>query len=144
MREKMANLPPIKRIVKEDFAEYPWAEKLLWPINRFFDSIYGALNRDITFRENVRSQLKTVNFTTESTVSDTFPIRFLPDAEISNTVPPSDIIVTKIGRVDGTALAGGATLEWGLASDGQISINNITNLVASQDYSMRLLVLYEG
>ena len=140
----MSKLPAIKRIVKEDFSEYPWAEKLLWPINRFMDTIYGALNRDVTFSENIRAQLKTLNFATAASVADTFPLKFQPDPEISNTVPPSDIILTKIGRNDGVSLASGATLEWTLASDGQISINNITGLVASVAYSLRLIVLYEG
>lgn len=140
----MSKLPPIKLINKEDFRDYPWAEKLLWPLNRFMESVYGALNRDVTFGANIRSQLKTVSFETSATIADTFPLKIQPDAEISKTVVPSDIILTKINRTDGTLLADGVTLDWGLGSDGQININFITGLVASTQYIMRTIILYEG
>ena len=46
----MASLPPIRRISKEDLQEAPdWVEKLIYPINLFFDSVYRALNGRLTF-----------------------------------------------------------------------------------------------
>jgi hypothetical protein len=139
----MSKLPPITRLAKEDFAEYPWAEKLLWPINRVFEQLYGALNRDITAHENLRAQIKTISFETTNPVEGTYPLKFLPDPDIKG-VTASDVILTKIARQDGTALASGATIEWGLASDGQIQITNITGLIASTAYIIRLIVLFEG
>lgn len=53
----MATLPDVKRISREDIPGAPdWIDRLLEPLNRFLDTVYGGLNRGLTFRENFLSQ----------------------------------------------------------------------------------------
>ena len=55
----MAKLPTNKRISREDVPEAPaWIEKLLQPINTYFDAIYNAMQGKTTFEENFQSQMK--------------------------------------------------------------------------------------
>jgi hypothetical protein len=59
----MASLPPIKRISKEDLADAPdWVEKIIYPVNLFFDSVYRALNGRLTLPENIVGQIKEISF----------------------------------------------------------------------------------
>jgi hypothetical protein len=59
----MASLPPIKRISKEDIPEAPsWVEKIIYPVNLFFDSVYRALNGSLTMPENIVGQIKEISF----------------------------------------------------------------------------------
>ncbi len=65
----MASLNKIYRILVEDLgADVPESvRKLLSPINTFFESTYSALNKDLTFNENIRSIYKEFVITTPST-----------------------------------------------------------------------------
>ncbi len=68
----MASLPPIKRISKEDIPEAPsWVEKIIYPVNLFFDSVYRALNGSLTMPENIVGQIKEINFQVPSTYDGT-------------------------------------------------------------------------
>jgi len=135
----MAKLPPINRIVKEDFQDEPWAEKLLWPINRFMESVSSALNKNLTLQDNLQGQVKQLNFTTQAVVADTFPLFFTPTTPNRAT----DLWITSLRRVDNLVITDAATADWGIASDGQISINYISGLVASTSYIVRFSLLSE-
>ena len=64
----MASLPPIKRISKEDLPDAPdWIEKVIYPVNLFFDSVYRALNGRLTSPENIVGQVKELSFQVIST-----------------------------------------------------------------------------
>lgn len=132
----MALLPPINRIVKEDFKDEPWAEKLLWPINRFFESVVQALNRNITISENMRGFVKQLTITGGS-----YPIQFTPD--MPGNVTPTDVWVTSMRRVDGTTTTSAVSIDWEIASNSQIQINNITGLTSGEKYIARFIVLAE-
>lgn len=68
----MASLPPIKRISKEDLADAPdWVEKIIYPVNLFFDSVYRALNGRLTLPENIVGQIKEISFQVKTTYNGT-------------------------------------------------------------------------
>jgi len=52
----MAALPPIKRFVQEDFNGLntisAFASKLFYPLNRFLNAVYSALNHGLTLNQN--------------------------------------------------------------------------------------------
>lgn len=131
----MAFLPPISQIKKEDFPGESWAEKLLWPINRFMTAIYSALNNDLTFKENVRGQVQEFTFTNTAT---NLPIQF----QWTRTgVKPTDLWVTAVTPQEGSATPTAAVwAEWGY--DGSvISISQITGLVANKRYLLRFIIV---
>lgn len=66
----MAALPDVKRISREDIPGAPdWIDRLLEPLNRFLDTVYGALNRGLTFRENFLSQTQNVQIVAGASAS---------------------------------------------------------------------------
>jgi hypothetical protein len=68
----MAFLPPVKRISKEDLPEAPsWVEKLIYPVNLFFDSVYRALNGRLTVPDNISGQIKEISFQVRSDYNGT-------------------------------------------------------------------------
>jgi len=64
----MAVLPTIKRIQRSDLGgNIPtWLDGVLSPLNQFMEEIYSALNKNITIPENVKAQIKVLNFRTPS------------------------------------------------------------------------------
>lgn len=61
----MANLPKITRIRREDLPDAPgWIEKLLYPLNLFMEGVYQALNKNLTYAENLAAKVVEFEFTT--------------------------------------------------------------------------------
>lgn len=60
----MANLPTTKRITQEELQGDPQQQiqTMMRPLNLFFEDVYSALNRDLTFQENIDAQITTVRF----------------------------------------------------------------------------------
>lgn len=67
----MAGLPTTKKIYRADLGkDIPvWVDSLLSPLNSFIEQVYTALDRNLTFPENVSSQIEVIEFTTKSTYS---------------------------------------------------------------------------
>jgi len=119
----MAALPPLKRITAEDFSEQiSWIAKLLQPLNVFFDSVYSALNKNLTFADNFKAMVKTV-------VVDNTQATFTP-IKISSTIGrPAGVWAVSVRDRAGNSqvLGGGGTVSWGY-ENGQILINAISGL----------------
>ena len=131
----MAKIPPITRIAKEDFSEYDWAEKLLWPINLVFQTVLQALNKDLTLNENLSAQTK------DLIITDTqLPLAFIAD-DVPRRV--TDVWITKISRVDGTSLAATVGLQWELDNNNAVQIQAMPGLVSGEQYRVRFAVLGE-
>lgn len=61
----MAKLPIQRRIMREDLKDAPsWIERLIGFINPFFEDIYYAMNKQITFRENIDCDILEIEFET--------------------------------------------------------------------------------
>lgn len=57
----MAQLPPIKRFVIEDYpSESSWIGALLYPLNLLLNSVYSNLNNGLTISQNMLAQITTV------------------------------------------------------------------------------------
>jgi hypothetical protein len=66
----MSALPPIKRITREDLKDAPdWINYLLYPLNLFLDSVYGSLNKSLTFDTNILSQSLSFNLVAGASAS---------------------------------------------------------------------------
>ncbi len=90
----MAKLPEQRRILKEDLQDAPsWIDKLISPINSFFEDLYFALNKNITFRENIAAQIREIDFETSSDYDPGVPDTTALQAEI-------DALDTRIDNVE--------------------------------------------
>lgn len=142
----MAKLPNQKRILREDLKEAPnWIERLITPLNSFMESVYYALNKNITFNENIACQIKTINFTTNSDYSTASPVvngfTQLQFRHSLRTRPQGVIIMQTIKKESSyVAITEAVTLDW-YENNGIIYINYISGLEDSQEYDIKLLVI---
>lgn len=138
----MARLPEIKRIQREDIAEADsWITKLLFPLNRFMETVYSALNKQLTLQENIRASIASIDVETAS------------DYELNNTF--EEINLSKNFNENATAVFIGQIYERGkefdkiinpvqvdwIESQGQIKIKFISGLSNSTKYKIKLIIL---
>jgi len=55
--------PEYRNLVREDFAEAPWIEKLIRPLNAVLGQVRAALANGLTLGENLNAQVKTLDVT---------------------------------------------------------------------------------
>lgn len=141
----MAKLPEIKRIAREDLQDAPsWIERLLWPLNTFMQNIYTALDQNLVIGANITGLYKVMTFRTGADYGDPLvdnhgftPVTFLHSLKIR----PQAVLVAQIG-IKGSSLTiyEAVTVQW-LENNGTISINYITGLAVSTQYTATFLVL---
>jgi hypothetical protein len=131
----MSRVPPVRRISTEDFKEQSgWIEKLVAPINSYFEQMTTALNRGLTVNDNMAGEIRTVE------VDGTYPLKLA-----WSLGRPSVVIVGN------TALSSGASLtltdavqvQWSYNQSGQLQIDNVVGVTpsATTKYKLTLLVL---
>tara|TARA_R100000152_G_C6745369_1_gene169010 strand:- start:329 stop:757 length:429 start_codon:yes stop_codon:yes gene_type:complete len=141
----MASLPPIRRISKEDLQEAPdWVEKLIYPINLFFDSVYRALNGRLTLSDNILGKQKETTFQVQSAYdgADTDKwdvIKFQSD--LGSRV--RGLYLMQITEQSDTGnfvpIGKSVFIDWE-DENGTIKINYITGLTASKKYQLRVRI----
>ena len=141
----MASLPSQKRILREDLTEAPiWIDKLLWPLNKFMETIYYALDKNITFEDNIAAQKRTINFTTGTYIGSPMTADNFPLIQFTSTLRtvPAGIMLLNIYESDniGEPLIEPTTLSW-YYNNGTITVTYITGLSDDTDYTMTLLVI---
>lgn len=134
----MAGLPPIKQITKEDFKDAPqWIDRLLYPLNLFLNSIYGSLNKSLTFEENFFCQRKTFQVVagaaaTNNTASFPLTMRRLPQG----------MFVVNAALVSGNYAAIGAAVYAEFTCDGStVSITSISGLTNGSTYNISVILI---
>jgi hypothetical protein len=138
----MAELPSVKRIVREDIKDAPeWIEGVIGPINTFMEEVYYALNADLTVGQNLRGALKSINFATRSTYN-TDPANF-DVIKFINPMPVKPQVVCLggiVNRDDFSIITNPITIDWDFY-DGQIRIRYVAGLTANKRYELKLLIL---
>lgn len=126
-------IPIFRRISSSDMSTIP---KLLVPINSFFEIVRQALDRNITFSENISCQIKELTFSTNGFYTSGFfePIFF--ESELSNRA--TGLLILQISS-DGSFPSG--TANWEDLGNGQIKINFISGLDDSKLYNIRILLI---
>lgn len=138
----MANLPSQKRILEQDLgSDVPsWTRKLLSPLNSFFESLYSAFNKDITFNENIRSEYREfiVNTSANYTISNEFQvIKFKNNLkEKVDTIIISQIAEDKPNFIP---IYKPVTLSWNEYNK-EITIHFVAGLEDNKSYKMKILL----
>lgn len=131
-------LPPIQRISREDVKGSPeWVNQLLTPLNIFLDTIYGGLNKGLTIRENLLSQIETVEVNAGATaVSNAKQFLLKMKAKPQHVIPLSY-------QVKGAAdLTTGCGLSMTWNCDGtNVNITSISGLTNGLVYSVTVLLI---
>jgi hypothetical protein len=134
----MGNLPTQKKILREDIKDAPpWAMKIVDTLNSFMESVYTALNKNITFTENTASFVKEVVYTTPSTYPTMDNVSFMNTLKTrASGVLPLQIY----DRSTYTAPSGPCFIPW-VETKGTIVLGPITGLAPDKTYVVRVLVI---
>lgn len=132
-----SNLPTSRTLKFEDFpGAEPWAAQFIQALNLFIDPVYQILNGGVTYQNLTVPQLYTKTITTPAAGSVTFnftsPIKIAPTAVLLGNVYQ--------GTSTSVHPTSPAVVYWHF-SQGSIYVDNITNLTASTQYTVTLVVL---
>jgi len=136
----MSQLPPYRRIGLEDVKGAPsWIESLIYILNNFMETVYGALNRNLSFSENFRGEFKTVNLTAGAT-ADTNKFRFTTALKLK----PTGVIPMSVTEVGGNyvVLTNPISIPSWRWESGQIIVESIAGLTNTKQYQVTVLVIY--
>jgi len=140
----MANLPSVRRITREDLRGAPeWVNNLLLPLNSFMESVYSALDQNLTLGDNVSAAVTSISFKTRSDygtaspLTDGFemqtlanPLRYRPKAVAIGGV---------VEKEKFSILTDPVYLHWEYLN-GQIRIKYVAGLQPSKKYDINLLI----
>jgi hypothetical protein len=134
----MARIPPIKRLSLEDFKDQiDWIGRLIQPINDFMSSVAFALNKQITWTDNMNGQVVNLDVTINGT--NDYPIYFkINSATIKALWVGNCYEVASSPTVNTNAVY----IAWELTGSGQVKINNISGLTTGKKYRLIILTLY--
>jgi hypothetical protein len=131
-----------KRLRIEDYQEEmrPLIEKLAFPINDGFQTLYQALTKRLTFSENIAS---TINEFVVSVDSSGTPRNNI-FIKLTNDLPVEGIQVIKVTPLDGVFPSSGLGITWSQTTKQRINgiiINNIQGLPANKNFAIKVLVI---
>jgi hypothetical protein len=135
--------PNFKRIFKQDFKpeEQPLIEKLSVSINSGFEMLFEAMNRKISFRDNILCTIKDVDVTVDS---DGTPLQTvgitLDTSNATNRVDGVMVIKADNLTSPGTYPTTAPFISY-QQNTNTILFNNITGLAANQKYRLRVLAI---
>lgn len=130
-------LPTIKKIMREDLKSAPdWVGRLIDPVNSFMESVYTALNKNITLYDNISSFVKEVTYRTPATYpTGVDNVSFLNELRTRAT---GVVILQAFDNATYTPVSIG-NIAWIEDASG-IVIYPVTGLQASKTYTFRFAV----
>ena len=136
----MAALPTIKRVQRSDLGgDVPvWVDSLLSPLNQFIEEVYSAFNRNLTIPENVKGQIKIINFRTDVNYSS----KIFSEITYLNTLGRKTQVLL-VGQVlnitEPKKKHDPTTVSWYDNNDGTVTIHYITGLEDDKEYNITIL-----
>jgi hypothetical protein len=131
----VANVPEQQQIVPEDFEKknQDMVAKIADPINTYIEQLNEILNKNLTFAENFRGELKTV------TVVGGVPLKF----KYNNTAKPIGMWVLDYSNLtDPTeVLTAAVQAQWTPDGKGNITIDNVTAITATETYTLTIMII---
>lgn len=133
----MAKIPQVRRLQIEDFqSQKSWISKLFLPLNVFMESVATALNQNLTLKDNMAADIKTVTFSSVPTAAAPAPVAW------TLKVAPVAIFVGQVARLDGTAFTVSADvgIQWTFGQNG-LQIINLVGIIptSSAQYTLTLV-----
>jgi hypothetical protein len=130
-------LPVVKKILREDLKEAPsWVSGIIDPFNSFAETVYQALNKNITFRENVQAFVKELTYKTSAGYPTEDDVSFLNELKVKAT---GVLVLQAIEKTNYTPAPGPVYVPW-VEDNGSIIVSSVTGLEASKIYMLRLLI----
>lgn len=137
----MAKLPNQKKLRKEDIPDSPdWFGVVIDVMNSFMESVYFALNKQITFNDNIACQIKDINFTTSSIYSTGLLVDF-GKLQFTHTLKtkPQGLFIMQLTQSNNAPIIKTVSCDWN-QEGGLVYINYISGLEDSTTYNLRVMV----
>jgi hypothetical protein len=134
-------LPSFRRIITQDFKKefQELMEQLGSNINDGFNVVYTALNKRLTFTDNIACTVKTITVTVDSSGNPQEFSQF--NLDIQNT-PVLGVVVISAQNLTNPAVYPSSAVWISYSQDGnRIIINNIKGLQADNVYSLRVIAI---
>lgn len=140
----MAKLPAFKRLQREDFPDAPaWIDRLIYPVNRFFDSVYNALNKRLDFIDNLQGEFRTISFETtgsyDGSAANFDSLQFVHSLKVK----PKGLLLCQIqkdGLAEYSPIEGDVYVDW-VEVNGTVEIGLVRGLAASTSYTITVLLI---
>jgi hypothetical protein len=131
-------LPSNKKLLREDFNQAPpWIDGLLVTLNSFMESVYTALNKNVTFGDNIASFVKELSYITPTTYPNGVSnVSFLNQLKVKAI----GVSVLQVYETQTYLAPPGPVYAPWIESEGSITVSAITGLEASKTYLIRLVV----
>ena len=129
----MARIPPLQRFSQEDFPDQnTWIDRLLQPLNAFFERITAVLNKGITVTDNMAGAMVTVE------LNGTWPVRVAWSLEQR----PVSVLVGNVYRSDGASftLTDAVQVQWQFNQAGQLQIDGVTGITPTSGTKYKVLL----
>jgi hypothetical protein len=131
-------LPTQKKILREDVKGAPsWVTPIIETLNSFMETVYQAMNRNITLTENVACNIKEITYKTPSSYpAGVDTVQFVTGLK---TKAIGVLVMQAIEKSTYVPAAGPVYAPW-VENNGNIVLGTITGLEADKTYTIRLLV----
>lgn len=130
----MAIIPESQELIAEEFEQeqQEMIKKIAEPFNVFVEQVISAVKSNLTFGENFRGTIKTVNFKAAATTA-TFSY------EAKGT--PVALWVGKLSPVTDIGSATNPLIMWEPDGKGNIKITSIVGLDATKEYNITFVIV---
>jgi hypothetical protein len=131
----MANVPEHQRITSEDFKQkdQELVAQMSDPINTYIEQLNEILNKNLTFSDNFRGELKTVE------VVGGTPFTF----KYSNLAKPVGLWIVDFSNLTTPAevLTVAVQAHWSYDGKGNITLDTVTGLAVDDIYSLTIIAI---
>jgi hypothetical protein len=131
-------IPSLKRILREDLKDAPtWIDGVINPVNSFMEYMYQAMNKNISYFDNVACSIREFTYVTPSTYPTMDDVEFQSLLKVKATDVRLMQIYDKETFLPPTATA--VYIPW-TENNGSIIIKSIPGLTASKSYLIRIKI----
>jgi hypothetical protein len=134
-------LPSYKRIITQDYEpdDQELIEQLSGNINDSFGLLYSALNKRLTFGDNLSSTIRDVEITVDSNGKPVNDVFFRLD--VLNTPVIGCFCIRALNLTNSNVYPTGSPWISFIQSENQIRVLNVTNLQPNNRYSLKIIAL---
>lgn len=131
-------LPTAKKILREDLKDAPdWVSGIITPVNSFMETVYQAMNKNMTLQENISSFVKEITYKTPSTYPTMEVISFQNELK---SKPIGVMLMQIYDKSTYSPVLNSVYIPWIVNDKGGIEIHPITGLAADKTYMVRLVI----
>lgn len=136
----MAKISEFKRLIKEDFNkdDQDLIDKLAFTVNPALETIAQALNKNLTFEDNINSQIKDIEVTVNG---DGRPLVNTSYKSVLRGQTRSIIVMRAENLTSSSTYPDGAPFISFIDNAGQVTIQHVTGLQANNKYRLRILAI---